>query len=90
MKKSLACIALAALLTLPIAIGMSRLPGLGQWITSESGYRIWGPLFRAFNSDGGEQSTDIIVGTILTISFLLALAGSAAFASIVSRCRKRK
>lgn len=90
MRRSLRHLALAALLTVPVAIGISRIPGFDAWFASGSGYRFFGPLFRAFDSDGGEQNTDIIVGTILGLSFLLSLAGTFVFARILRRFRKLK
>lgn len=90
MRRPLIHLALAALLTVPVALGISRIPGFGAWFASGSGYRFFGPLFRAFDSDGGEQNTDIIVGTILGLSFLLSLAGTFVFARILRRFRKLK
>ncbi|ALL66949.1 hypothetical protein K788_00042525 [Paraburkholderia caribensis MBA4] len=90
MKRLLIHLALAASLTVPGAMGISRIPGFGAWFASGSGYRFFGPLFRAFDSDGGEQNTDIIVGTILGLSFLLSLAGTFVLARLICLFRKQK
>ncbi|APA86323.2 hypothetical protein BJG93_13615 [Paraburkholderia sprentiae WSM5005] len=49
------------------------MPGIDEWFASGAGSEFFAPLFNALGSVGGENNTDIIVATLLVVSFLVSL-----------------
>ncbi|MBB5461426.1 hypothetical protein [Paraburkholderia sp. Cpub6] len=88
MKKALICVALALVLTLPIAVGIARMPGIDEWFASGAGSEFFAPLFKVLDSVGGENDTDIIVATLLVVSFLVSLILAVALLAIDSHLRR--
>ena len=88
MKRALICVALALALTFPIAVGIASVPGIDDWFASGAGYESFAPLFKVLNSNGGENNTDIIVATLLVVSFLISLMLAVVFLAIVRRLRR--
>ncbi|MGF6965503.1 preprotein translocase subunit SecG [Paraburkholderia sp. WC7.3g] len=88
MKKVLICVALALALTLPIAVGIARMPGIDTWFASGAGYEFFAPLFKGLDSVGGENNTDIIVATLFVVSFLVSLMLAVVSLAMVSHLRR--
>ncbi|MEM5299371.1 hypothetical protein VSR82_34305 [Burkholderia sp. JPY481] len=88
MKKALICVALALAMTLPIAVGIARMPGIDEWFASGAGSEFFAPLFEMLDSVGGENNTDIIVATLLVVSFFVSLMLAVALLAIVSHLRR--
>jgi hypothetical protein len=88
MKKALICIALALALTLPIAVGIARMPGIDEWFASGAGYEFFAPLFKLLDSVGGENNTDIIVATLFVVSFFVSLMLVVALFAIVGHLHR--
>ncbi len=91
--KIVARIVLALLLTLPIYAGVTAIPWLSHWFNDGAGWDVVAPIFRALGSEGGEQNDDFLLGSLLAISFVLALISSwivfAMFGWIVRRSHRR-
>ncbi|MBN3806901.1 hypothetical protein GXB81_28200 [Paraburkholderia sp. Ac-20336] len=88
MKKTLICITLALVMTLPVAIGIIRIPGMDEWFSSGADYDFFEPLFKALGSDGNESNSDIVFATMLITSFFLSLALIIACWAIVSHLHR--
>ncbi|MBN3849237.1 hypothetical protein G3N58_20765 [Paraburkholderia sp. Ac-20342] len=88
MKKTLICITLALVMTLPVGVGIAYIPGVAEWFASGSGYEFFTPLFKALDSHGSETNSDIIFGTLYTVSFILSLMLVAILLAIVNRWRR--
>ncbi|MDN7922733.1 hypothetical protein [Burkholderia gladioli] len=71
--KIFARLVLTLLLTLPIYVGVTALPWLSHWFDNGNGWDIAAPIFRALGSYGGEADEDYLYGSLLLISFFLAL-----------------
>ncbi|WP_186105540.1 hypothetical protein [Burkholderia gladioli] len=91
--KIIARFVLALLLTLPIYAGVAAIPWLSHWFNDGTGWDVVAPTLRALGSEGGEQSDDFLLGSLLAISFVLALIASwivfAMFGWIVRRSHRR-
>ncbi|AYQ86915.1 MULTISPECIES: hypothetical protein [Burkholderia] len=74
--KIIARVAFALLLTLPIYIGVSANPWLSHWFNDGNGWDVASPIFHVLGSDGGEEDEDYLCGTLLLVSFALALLPS--------------
>ncbi|MBN3806898.1 hypothetical protein GXB81_28185 [Paraburkholderia sp. Ac-20336] len=88
MKKTLICITFALMMTLPVGAGILCIPAVDEWLDTGSGYEFFTPLFQALDSHGSETNSDIIFGTLYTVSFTLSLMLAAALLAIVSRWRR--
>jgi hypothetical protein len=87
--KPIARTLLALALTMPIYAGITAIPALAHWFNSGSGWDTVGPLFRALGSEGGEQNDDYLFGSLLLVSFVIALVTSSVLVSGFSRIRDR-
>ncbi|MFT4069020.1 hypothetical protein [Paraburkholderia sp.] len=89
MKKALICIVIALVMTLPVGVGIMRVPIVAKWFASDAAYEfLFIPLFKALGSHGSESSSDIIVGTVLIVSFVVSLALAVAGWTVVGRLRR--
>ncbi|MCC8393149.1 hypothetical protein LJ656_11155 [Paraburkholderia sp. MMS20-SJTR3] len=90
MKRALICLTLALLMSLPVGYGISRLPGVWEWIYSADGYSFFKPLFRAFDTYGNEGNLDVIIGTLTVAGFFVSLVSVNAAWTIIMRLRHRR
>lgn len=74
MKRLLLRILLAAALTVPVCLTLSRIDSLARWVGSESVWHALRPVFDLFGSYGVEGDANIMVTLLLVISFLIAVA----------------
>ncbi|NML32011.1 hypothetical protein [Paraburkholderia antibiotica] len=88
-KRISICFALALVMTLPVGFGIARL-GAYEWLDSDAGFRLLRPLFDAFDAHGCEGYSDVIVGTLLVVSFVLSLVFVVAGWAIVRRSRRKR
>jgi len=88
MKKTLICFVLALLITLPVTAGLARFPGIDEWISNGTGHELFEHLFIALDAHGCEETEDVIVVTMLIVSFFLSLALVVATWAIVGRWRR--
>ncbi|WP_186073614.1 hypothetical protein [Burkholderia gladioli] len=87
--KIFARLVLTLLLTLPIYVGVTALPWLSHWFDNGNGWDIAAPIFRALGSYGGEADEDYLYGSLLLISFFLALISSVLIVGWASRILRR-
>ncbi|MBN3806903.1 hypothetical protein GXB81_28210 [Paraburkholderia sp. Ac-20336] len=88
MKRALISVALSLMMTLPVAAGIARLPGVYEWLDSGAGYDFFEPVFIALGSSTGEYDTDVIVAMLLVAGFFLSLALIIACWAIVSHLHR--
>ncbi|KAF1063745.1 hypothetical protein [Burkholderia gladioli] len=87
--KIFARLVLTLLLTLPIYVGVTALPWLSHWFDNGNGWDIAAPIFRALGSYGGEEDEDYLYGSLLLISFFLALISSVLIVGWAGRLLRR-
>ncbi|NIF73158.1 hypothetical protein F3J16_23675 [Burkholderia sp. Ap-962] len=87
--KIFARLVLTLLLTLPIYVGVTALPWLSHWFDNGNGWDIAAPIFRALGSYGGEEDEDYLYGSLLLISFFLALISSVLIVGWADRIFRR-
>ncbi|AEA58854.1 hypothetical protein ACS0ZG_23690 [Burkholderia gladioli] len=87
--KIFARLVLTLLLTLPIYVGVTALPWLSHWFDNGNGWDIAAPIFRALGSYGGEEDEDYLYGSLLLISFFLALISSVLIVGWADRLLRR-
>ncbi|WP_186093112.1 hypothetical protein [Burkholderia gladioli] len=87
--KIFARLVLTLLLTLPIYVGVTALPWLSHWFDNGNGWDIAAPIFRALGSYGGEADEDYLYGSLLLISFFLALISSVLIVGRAGRLLRR-
>ena len=64
----------AIALTIPVFLGLTKIDAIPGWLYSERGYAVLSPLFHIFGAVGVEGHEDVIVGVLLSASFVIALA----------------
>ncbi|MCX4156162.1 MULTISPECIES: hypothetical protein [Paraburkholderia] len=89
MKRALQKLA-AAVLTLPVFIGLTRIDALVAWIQGDTAWKALTPLFRLFGVIGSEGEEDVIIGVLLVISFLIALCVVLIIMASVKRWKARE
>ncbi|WP_186043381.1 hypothetical protein [Burkholderia gladioli] len=87
--KIFARLVLTLLLTLPIYVGVTALPWLSHWFDNGNGWDIAAPIFRALGSYGSEADEDYLYGSLLLISFFLALISSVLIVGWADRLLRR-
>ncbi|NML32012.1 hypothetical protein [Paraburkholderia antibiotica] len=90
MKKALICVALALLMTIPVGVGIAHIPWVYQWFGSGAGYEFYSPLFDALGADGTEENSEIIVGSLYLLGFVVSLVFVVIGWAIVGRLRRRR
>ncbi len=63
----------AIALTIPVYLGLANSP-LDEWFQSGAGWRAFEPLFSVFDMLGVHGQGDILISTMLGVSFVIALA----------------
>jgi hypothetical protein len=87
MKKFFICMSLTLLLTVPVSIGIARMPWLVTWFDEGTGWDVFNPVLRLVGSVGGEQDYDILFGTFLLAGFVVSMGISALLIAGASRLR---
>ncbi|WP_434116285.1 hypothetical protein [Paraburkholderia caffeinilytica] len=86
MKRATICGAAALVLTFPVYLGIARNGRVNEWFLDGRGWAAFEPLFRFCNAIGITGDGNILIATMLFISFLIALT-LVAIASIAVRRR---
>ncbi|GAB2905923.1 hypothetical protein GCM10027093_49940 [Paraburkholderia jirisanensis] len=89
MKKFLLFAALTLLLSVPVSIGIARMPWLIAWFDEGSGWDVFNPVLKLMGSIGGEQDYNILFGTFLLAGFIVSMGISALLVAGASRLRNR-
>lgn len=90
MKRYLLRGLLAALLTIPVCVLLSRIDPLARWVGSESVWHALRPVFDLFGSYGVEGDANVVVTLLLATSFLIAWLIVWVAAKFLIRVRGRK
>lgn len=61
----------AVILTIPVYVGLANSP-LNEWFVSGEGWRTFEPWFNFLDSLGFRSEGNVVIGTMLTLSFVLA------------------
>ncbi|NML32010.1 hypothetical protein [Paraburkholderia antibiotica] len=89
-KKTLTCLALTLPLTLLVAIGITGLQCVNEWLDRGDGYDFFKPLFKTFGAFGSEGHSDVIFGTLYIVSFFVSLVFVVVAWSIASYWRRKR
>jgi|GEM_PF-780124 len=88
MKKALIYIGLVLVMTLSFTFGVMRTSIVYKWFASDLAHDfIFMPLYKALDSYGCETHLDIMLGTVLMISFILSLIFITTCWAMISRLR---
>lgn len=90
MKRLFASLLAAFVLAFPIAIGIGRSPWFGHWMESGHGWDALDPLLNFFGVIGVEGEGDVVVNTLLVVSFVLSFALAWFVFGAVTRVRQHK
>jgi hypothetical protein len=74
MKRFFVSLLAALVLAFPIAIAIGRSAWFGHWMSTGHGWDVLDPLLNFFGVVGVEGEGDVMVNTLLVISFLLSFA----------------
>ncbi len=74
MKRFFVSLLAALALAFPIAIGIGRSPWFGNWMAHGHGWDTFDPLLKFFGVIGVEGEGDVVVNTLLVVSFVLSFA----------------
>jgi hypothetical protein len=75
MKNRIIVFVLAAVLTLPVYLGLANTPAINDWFLYGQGWAVFQPLFDLCNKVGIYGNASILITTMFVVSFLIALAG---------------
>jgi hypothetical protein len=89
MEKFLLCASLTLLLSVPVSIGIARMPWSIAWFDEGSGWDVFKPVLKLMGSIGGEQDYNILFGTFLLAGFIVSIPISALLVAGASRLRNR-
>ena len=87
MKNRIIVLLLAAVLTLPVYLGLANTPAINDWFLYGQGWAAFQPLFDLCNKIGIYGNASILVATMFVISFLIALAGISLCRGTIRRMR---
>lgn len=87
MKNRMLVLLLAAVLTLPVYLGLANTPAINNWFLYGKGWTVFQPLFDLCNKVGIYGNATILVTTMFVISFLIALAGVSLCRVVIRRLR---
>ncbi|PMS19749.1 hypothetical protein C0Z18_13035 [Trinickia dabaoshanensis] len=90
MKRLLVSLIAALVLAFPIAIAIGRNPWFGRWMAYGHGWDAFDPLLNFFGVVGVEGEGDVVVNTLLIVSFVLSFALAWFIFGAVKRIRQRK
>jgi hypothetical protein len=85
MKNFLICAVLATALTIPVSLGIARMPWLIEWFNNGSGWDTLAPLLRAVGSIGVEEDENVFLILLLAASFVISMLVSATLLACVRR-----
>jgi hypothetical protein len=89
MKKALIYIGFSLVMTLAITFGLMRVSIVYEWFASDLVHDfLFMPLHKALDSYGCESHLDIMLGTVLIISFILSLIFIVMCRAMISRLRR--
>ncbi|WP_050455296.1 hypothetical protein [Candidatus Burkholderia verschuerenii] len=72
--KAILRLSLAALLTIPVFLVLTRLYFIAGFLYSDAGFALLHPLFRLFGVFGVEGEESVVAGVMLVLSFIAAAA----------------
>jgi hypothetical protein len=90
MKRFFVSLIAALVLALPIAIVIGRSSWFGQWMTHGRGWDALDPLLNFFGVIGVEGEGDVVVNSLLVVSFFLSFALAWFVFGAVTRARPHK
>ncbi|WP_421380311.1 hypothetical protein ACOCG7_23750 [Paraburkholderia sp. DD10] len=88
--KRLPQLTIAALLTVPMYVGLTRIDALVAWIQTDMAWKALLPIFRLFGVIGAEGEENVIVALLLLFSFVLAFCIVCIAAHMLKRRKPRK
>lgn len=88
MKRLLASLIAALVLAFPMAIAIGRSSWFGQWMAHGHGWDAFDPLLNFFGVIGIEGEGDVVVNTLLVVSFVLLFAVIWFVSGAVTRTRQ--
>ena len=89
MKKLLICIVLALVLTIPVSLGIMRMPWFWEWFNTGSGWEVLNPALKAVGSVGGEQDYNVLYEVLLIVGFMISMVISTLIVTGVSHMRRK-
>jgi hypothetical protein len=90
MKRFFVSLLAALVLAFPIAIAIGRSSWFGHWMATGHGWDEFDPLLNFFGVIGVEGEGDVVVNTLLIVSFILSFALAWFVFGAVMRMRQRK
>ena len=90
MKRFFVSLLAALVLAFPIAIGIGRSPWFGHWMANGHGWDAFDPLLNFFGVIGVEGEGDVVVNTLLVVSFVLSFALAWLVFGAITRVRQHK
>lgn len=90
MKRFFVSLLAALALAFPIAIAIGRSPWFGHWMANGHGWDAFDPLLNLFGVIGVEGEGDVVVNTLLGVSFILSFAVAWFIFGAFMRMRQRK
>ncbi len=80
----------ALVLAFPIATAIGRSPWFGHWMANGHGWDAFDPLLDFFGVSGVEGESDVVVNTLLVVSFVLSFALAWVAFGAVARTRQHR
>lgn len=80
--------AVALLLTLPIFLGITRMPWFWAWFNDGSGWDTLAPILKMLGAIGAEDDENVLFGLVLAVSFMISLIISTTCAAAIDRLRR--
>ena len=90
MKRFFVSLLVALVLAFPMAIAIGRSPWFGDWMSRGHGWDAFDPLLNLFGAIGVEGEGDVVVNTLLVVSFVLTFALAWFVFGAVTRARQHK
>ncbi|TAM00329.1 MAG: hypothetical protein EPN70_22470 [Paraburkholderia sp.] len=87
MKRFFVSLLAALVLAFPIAIAIGRSPWFGHWMANGHGWDALDPLLNFFGVIGVEGEGDVLVNTLLVVSFVLSFALAWFVFGVITRAR---
>lgn len=90
MKRFFVSLLAALMLAFPLAIAIGRSRWFGHWMASGHGWDALDPVLNFFGVIGVEGEGDVLVNTLLIVSFVLSFALAWFVYGAVTRARQHK
>lgn len=90
MKRFFVSLLAALVVSFPIAIAIGRSPWFGHWMAAGHGWDALDPLLNFFGVIGVEGEGDVLVNTLLVVSFVLSFALAWFVFGTIARARQHK